>query len=89
MPGMVADVTIPLPARDSTFIVPKSAVINTAEGVFVIRITDGKAERVAIKPGRSAEGKTEIFGALNVNDKIVTTGSEEIRDGAAVAAAKN
>ncbi len=86
MPGMVADVTIPLPARDSTFIVPKSAVINTAEGVFVIRIKDGKAERVAVKPGRTAEGKTEIFGTLNVHDKIVTTGSEEIRDGAVVVA---
>jgi RND family efflux transporter MFP subunit len=84
MPGMVADVTIPLPARDSTFIVPKSAIVNAAEGVFVIRVQDGKAQHIAVKTGRTAEGKTEIFGELNPSDTIVTTGSEEIRNGAAL-----
>ena len=85
MPGMVADVTIPLPARDSTFIVPKSAIVNSAEGIFVIRLQDGKVQHVTVKPGRTADGKTEIFGELNVGDQIVTTGSEEIRVGTAVA----
>ncbi|HEY9046524.1 MAG TPA: efflux RND transporter periplasmic adaptor subunit [Ohtaekwangia sp.] len=81
LPGMVADVTIPLPSRDSTFVIPKTAIINTAEGIFVIRVTDGKAERVAVQPGRTSDGKTEIFGALQEGDKIVTIGSEEIRNG--------
>jgi multidrug efflux pump subunit AcrA (membrane-fusion protein) len=84
LPGMVADVTIPLPARDSTFIVPKAAVLNSAEGIFVIRVKDAKTERIAVKIGRTSEGKTEIFGDLNPGDKIVATGSEEIKDGTTV-----
>ncbi|SKC85992.1 efflux RND transporter periplasmic adaptor subunit [Ohtaekwangia koreensis] len=84
LPGMVADVTIPLPARDSTFIVPKAAVLNSAEGIFVIRVKDAKTERIAVKIGRTSDGKTEIFGDLTPGDKIVATGSEEIKDGTTV-----
>jgi multidrug efflux pump subunit AcrA (membrane-fusion protein) len=43
LPGMVAEVNLPLPANDSTFIVPKSAVVNSTESVFVIRVTNNKA----------------------------------------------
>ncbi|HEY9007198.1 efflux RND transporter periplasmic adaptor subunit [Ohtaekwangia sp.] len=88
LPGMVADVTIPLPSRDSTFVVPKTAVVNTAEGIFVIRVTNGKAEHVAVQPGRSSDGKTEIFGGLKEGDKIVMIGSEEIRNGSPIVARK-
>lgn len=38
LPGMVAEVNLPLPANDSTFIVPKTAVVNNkAEWVDVKR----------------------------------------------------
>lgn len=84
LPGMVAEVDLPLPARDSTFVVPSGAVVNGTERVFVIRIAPGhKAEWIDVKTGRSQGGKMEVYsGKLNVGDSLVKTGSEEIRDGA-------
>ena len=42
LPGMVAEINIPLGAQDSTFVVPNTAVVNADEGVFVIRVNNGK-----------------------------------------------
>ncbi len=81
LPGMVAEVSLPLPAVDSTFIVPKSAVVNAAENVFVIRVTDNKAEWVTVKAGREENGNIEIYGRLNQGDLLLKTATEEVRNG--------
>jgi membrane fusion protein, multidrug efflux system len=84
LPGMVAEISVPLPARDSSFVVPKTAVVNSTEKVFVIKKENGKAKWVEVKKGREADGKTEIYGNLNQGDTIVTAGSEEVRDGSVI-----
>jgi RND family efflux transporter MFP subunit len=84
LPGMVSNVIIPLSTKDSTFILPKSAVVSSQERVFVIRVVNGKAEWVDVKKGRENDGKVEVFGSLNSGDTIVKTGSEEVRDGSSV-----
>ncbi len=85
LPGMVAEVELPLPARDSTFIVPVTAVVNSTERIFVIRVTgDNKAEWVDVKLGRSEGGKMELYGRLSEGDKLVRTASEEIRNGSEI-----
>lgn len=84
LPGMVAEVTLPLPTKNSTFIVPKSAVVNATSGVFVIRVNNKKAEWVPVKKGLDADDNIEIFGQLNEGDQLITTATEEIRDGSAV-----
>ncbi|MBN8822374.1 MULTISPECIES: efflux RND transporter periplasmic adaptor subunit [unclassified Spirosoma] len=84
LPGMVAEVTLPLPTQSNTFIVPKAALVNSTTGVFVIRVKDGKSEWVSVKKGLEADNKIEIFGDLNEGDQLVSTASEEIRDGAPV-----
>jgi membrane fusion protein (multidrug efflux system) len=81
LPGMVAEVLVPLNAKDSTFVVPKSAVINAAEGTFVIKVTHHKASRIAIKKGREMDDKIEIFGDLNLKDKLIKIASEETKEG--------
>ena len=81
LPGMVAEVNVPLPANDSTFIVPKTAVVNSTESVFVIRVVNKKAEWVDVKTGREANGTKEIYGNLNPGDQIVKTATDEIRNG--------
>jgi len=85
LPGMVAEVNIALPARDSSFVVPKTALVSSAEGIYVIRSTQNKAERVPVKKGREAGDKTEIFGDLEVGDPMILKASEEIRNGADLA----
>ncbi len=85
LPGIVAEISIPLPAQDSSFVLPKTAVVNATEKVFVIRKQSGKAQWVEVKKGREADGKMEVFsGGLTAGDTLITTASEEIREGSAL-----
>jgi membrane fusion protein (multidrug efflux system) len=79
---MVAEVNLPLATNDSTFIVPKTAVVNSTESVFVIRLEYSKAERVSVKTCREANGAIEIYGNLNPGDLLLRTASDEIKNGA-------
>jgi membrane fusion protein (multidrug efflux system) len=82
LPGMVAEVAIPLNGNANNFLVPSSAVLNATRGVFVIKVQDQKTKWVPVTAGRSENGKTEVFGDLTAGDTIVTTASEEVRDDA-------
>jgi len=84
LPGMVAEVNLPLPANDSTFIVPKSAVVNSTQSVFVIRVINNKAEWVDVKTGREDNGIIEIYGNLNPGDLLLRTATDETRNGSAL-----
>lgn len=84
LPGMIAEISVPLPALDSTFVVPGTAVVSATEKIFVIKKQQGMAKWVEVKKGRESNGKTEIYGDLNQGDTIITTGSEEIRDGSVI-----
>jgi membrane fusion protein (multidrug efflux system) len=84
LPGMVAEVNVPLPANDSTFIVPRSAVVNSTESVFVIRVVNNKAEWIDVKTGREANGTIEIYGKLNPGDLLLKTATDEVRNGSTV-----
>lgn len=81
LPGMIAEISIPLPSHDSTFVVPKTAVVSSTEKIFVIKKINGKALWIVVKKGREADGKIEIYGDLNPGDIIVTSATEEVRDG--------
>jgi len=85
LPGMVAEVSLPMPAQDSTFLVPVTAVVNSTERVFVIRVDSShRAEWVDVKTGRSEGGKMEVYGDLKPGDQLVKVASEERRNGSAI-----
>jgi len=84
LPGMVAEVNIPLPASDSTFVIPKTALVNSTERLFVIRVTNSKAKWIDVKKGREITDKVEIYGNLSEGDSLATTGSEELRNGSSI-----
>lgn len=84
LPGMYAEVSIPLPSSDSTFIIPKTALVTSTERVFVIRVADHKAQWVDVKKGRESGNQVEIYGKLNSGDLLVKTATDEIRDGSAI-----
>ena len=81
LPGMIAEVEFSLATNPNTFVVPSSTLVNSTERIFVIRITNKKAEWVDVKKGMEINGQVEIFGPLNFGDQLVTTASEEIRNG--------
>jgi len=84
LPGMYADVNVPVPSRDSAYIVPKTAVVTSTEKVFVIRVNNHKAEWVDVKKGFQSGDKMEIYGDLKPGDKLVRQATDEIRNGGAV-----
>jgi RND family efflux transporter MFP subunit len=85
LPGMVAEVDLPMPSQDSTFLVPATAIVNSTERVFVIKVdSDHKAQWVDVKVGRSEGGKTEIYGDLKEGDQLIKVASEERRNGSPV-----
>lgn len=82
LPHMFAEVSVPLPAGDSAYVVPKTAVATSTEKVFVIKVVDNKAVWVDVKKGLSNGDSIEIFGAdLKADDKLVKAASDEIRNG--------
>ncbi|HZY79478.1 MAG TPA: efflux RND transporter periplasmic adaptor subunit [Cyclobacteriaceae bacterium] len=82
--GTVADVKLKMRSSENAFVVPNQTVISSAEGSFVVRVVDQKAQRVSVKKGLQFNGLTEIFGDLSVGDVLLKKGNEEIRDGAEV-----
>lgn len=84
LPGMVAEVLLPLNSKDSTFVIAKTALVNAAEGLFVIKVINGKTKRTTVQKGREFEDKVEVFGDLRAKDILVKMASEEVRDGSSL-----
>lgn len=84
LPHMFAEVEIPLPSRDSTFIVPKTAIVTSTEKVFIIKIVNKHAQWINVKKGFTAGDFTEVYGDVKKGDNIVKQATEEIRDGSEV-----
>ena len=84
LPGMVAEIVLPLQSGAGTVNVPGTAILNSTLGVFVIRVKDGKAEWVPIATGTSNGERTEITGAVTPQDTLIKKASEEIRNGQTV-----
>lgn len=80
LPGMIAEVSIPLAGNAGTFAVPRSAVLNSTQGTFVIKVVDNRAVWVPVTTGSSSTEKTEIFGDVKEGDVLVKVANEEIRD---------
>jgi RND family efflux transporter MFP subunit len=88
MPGMVAEIIIPLPANTSSLIVPATAVVGSTEKTAVIKVVNGKAEWVEVQQGRTVNKQTEVFGNIHEGDTIIAVASEEVRDGMPVGKTK-
>jgi RND family efflux transporter MFP subunit len=85
LPGMIAEVKLSFSSDENGWVVPKSAVVNSPEKIFVIRIRDQKAEWIEVQKGLEANQQVEVFGPLSEGDQLVTNANEEIRNGAGVA----
>lgn len=84
LPGMVAQVNIPLSGDANSFIAPANAVLNSTTGVFVIKVTGAKMTWVPVQTGRTSNNQTEVFGKLMAGDTLLDNVSEEMRDGTLV-----
>jgi len=88
-PGTFSDVLWPVRRSYPTLFVPTSAVANTLERVFVVRIRDGKTEWVDVKTGATVDKITEVFGDLHQGDTVAVRGTDELRPGSPVSPQQN
>jgi membrane fusion protein, multidrug efflux system len=88
LPHMYAEVDVPLPSRDSAYIIPKTALVVSTEKVFVIKVVDNKAIWVEVRKGSQVGDKTGVYGDLKAGDLVVVKGTDEIRDNSPVKVSK-
>lgn len=80
-PFMIAETQIPLQNSEATFFVPKSAIVDSNMGMYVIAVEAGKAKKIPISKGRVISDRVEVVGDLTENDVILKLGNEEIQEG--------
>jgi len=88
-PGTFSDVLWPVRRSYPTLFVPTTAVANTLERVFVIRIREGKTEWVDVKTGTTSDKSIEVFGNLHEGDMVAVRGTDELRPDSPVSAQQN
>jgi RND family efflux transporter MFP subunit len=79
--GMYAEVTLPVKRNKPSLFVPKSALLHSTEGVFVLKVADNMTQRITIQKGNSLDSLVEVFGPVNEGDKIIRTAHDELRNG--------
>lgn len=77
-PGAYADIrfeTGEATAASRGLAVPSQAILRDSRGAHVIlALGDGRFEPRQIRPGRNANGRTEVLGGLSFGDEIVSSG---------------
>ena len=84
LPGMIAEVLLPLKSKDNNYVVPKSAVVTSSDGVYVFMVENNKMIKTPVQKGRELENRVEIFGDIPENSILVKIASEEMKDGTAL-----
>ncbi|HSI04888.1 MAG: efflux RND transporter periplasmic adaptor subunit [Myxococcota bacterium] len=82
-PGSYAQVAWPV-RHERTFMVPRTALVQTATRLFVICVREGKAARVEVRRGLTRGDDVEIFGEVREGDRLIKRASEDIAEGATV-----
>jgi len=78
-PGMYADILVEVKGNVTAFIVPKTAVVSSTERKYVILDKNGKHEKIDVSTGNETVDKIEVFGKINIGDKVVISANDEIK----------
>jgi RND family efflux transporter, MFP subunit len=82
--GMYAEVRIPLRRNKPSLFVPKTAVLNSTEGVFVLKVVDDRTQWINVQKGNSLDSLLEVFGPIHEGDQIVKIAHDELRNGLSI-----
>lgn len=83
-PFMIAESMIPLQNKEATFFIPRSALVESNMGIYIIKKENGIAKFIPVKKGRILNDTIEVFGDLSEGDQILKKGSEEIVEGSLI-----
>jgi RND family efflux transporter MFP subunit len=79
MPGMYAEVSLPLKGHPNALVVPQSAVVISTERKYVIKVQNNRAALVDVTTGNENNGMVEIFGDIKEGDSVITKANDEIK----------
>jgi RND family efflux transporter MFP subunit len=88
LPGSYVTVHLKLPSKIPAVTVPSNTLLFRAEGLRVVRVTDGKAELVPVILGRDFGDSVELLAGIRQNDKVVINPSDSIVGGQKVRVAQ-
>lgn len=77
-PNMIADATVNLKSTEPTFFVPKSALVDSNLGMYIIEVKNGTAYHIKVAKGRVNGMMIEVFGDITPGAKILKMATEEI-----------
>lgn len=84
LPGMVVDATLGLKGQGATFFIPKSAIVDSNLGIYVMKIIEGKTKKIVVRKGRINGMMIEVFGDLKAGDQILKVVGEETKEGVSI-----
>ena len=70
--GEFMTASITLPREEMVTVIPRSALLKTAEGAFVYALNGSAYYRTAVKVGSESDDKIEIIDGLFAGDQVVT-----------------
>jgi membrane fusion protein (multidrug efflux system) len=88
LPQMYADIFLNVKGGNG-FIIPRTALVSSAERIFVITVVNHKAVWVDVKKGMEDGKNVSISGALKAGDVLVSNATDEIKNGTPVGTSYN
>ncbi len=80
-PGFFAEVSIQTGRNPAALIIPESALFSQEGRVLVYTVEDGVARRKEVTTGVRFEGKVEVLKGIHKDERVVTSGHEQLSDG--------
>lgn len=81
-PNMTTKVKIVTYSNSRAFVLPAAVLQKTDKGNFVyVADAENKAKLVPVQVGNSYQSKVEIVSGLTLDDKVITTGYEDLNEG--------
>lgn len=77
-PGMYADVVLYSLGNINALSVPRSAVVISTEGKYVIAVRNGKNIKVDVLTGNETKESIEIFGQIQAGENVIENANDEI-----------
>lgn len=82
--GMYAEVNIPIQRNKPTLFVPKTSILHSTEGVFVMKMNNNATQWVNIEKGNALDSLVEVFGPIKAGDEVIKIVHDELRNGQSV-----
>jgi RND family efflux transporter MFP subunit len=80
-PGFLARVAFELAPKEDAILIPAEAIVSRGGGEGVYLVADSTVVLRSITPGLTEGGRVEILDGLVAGDRVVTAGSNLLRDG--------